>query len=176
MLSCFAKWCFTATAVAPALGAASIIALSSYKSWPICIGFAVAALLSVVITFLLMAFVKKQVQQSHLVVDSVDQADQKVLEFLLAYLLPVFSATSLTSVTGSLALTIYSLVIVFLTVAHGNILQFNPVLAMFGYHFYEVRSEKGIAYLLITRRKIHKAKHALVCKHITDFIVLDVDS
>jgi hypothetical protein len=33
-------------------------------------------------------------------------------------------------------------------------LQVNPVLGLFGFHFYEIESIDGVTYLLISRRKI----------------------
>jgi hypothetical protein len=109
MLSSFAKWSFTLTAIAPALGAAAIISASSHGAWGWCAAFATSAILAVLISCLLLHFVRSYIEQSTLEIDGIEQADQKSLEFLLAYLLPVFSATSLDKLAGSLSLTIYSL-------------------------------------------------------------------
>jgi MFS family permease len=85
-----AKWCLTLTAVSPALGAAAIVAVVSHGSWVWGIAFGIAALLSALISYLVILFVGRWVQKEALNITDAEQADQKVLEFLLAYLLPVF--------------------------------------------------------------------------------------
>lgn len=174
MLSNFARWCFALTALAPALGAAAIIAVSSHGSWAWGAGFATAGLLTIALSYLLLEFVHKYAQVSTLRIVEVEQADKHVLEFLVAYLLPVFSATTLTSMTGSIVLTIYSLVIVAATVVHCNIFQFNPVLVLFGYHFFTVKSVDGIGYLVISKTNFHKAERTIACKVIGEYIRLEV--
>jgi hypothetical protein len=62
------------------------------------------------------------------------------------------------------------------TVVTGNIFQFNPVLMLFGYHFYVAKSADGISYLVISRQKYHKATRQLTCKAIGDYIRLDVSN
>lgn len=169
-----ARLCFTLTAIAPSLGAAAIVSVAVHKSWGWGAGFAISGLGAVLLSFLILAFIRKYVQREALEIIEIEQADQRVLEFLLAYMLPVFSGVSIQTMTGSLALTIYSLLIVALTVVHGNMFQFNPVLALFGYHFYVVRSSNRINYLVISKSNFHKADRTITCKRISEYIRLDV--
>jgi MFS family permease len=171
--SYFAKLCITFTAMAPALGAAAIISVSAHDSWEWGIAFGVAAVLSVFITVLVLGFVQKYSPKETLHCTEINHADQKVLEFLLAYVLPLFSATSLDSKTGATVLTIYSLIVVILTVVHGNIFLFNPVLALLGYHFYEAKDRHGIKYVLITKKAYHKAERDVVCKKLGEYLRLE---
>lgn len=50
----------------------------------------------------------------------------------------------------------------------------NPILFLCGYHFYQVSGEHGISgYILISRRKLRKAKDVKVVNRIFDFLLLD---
>lgn len=106
-------------------------------------------------------------------VNDVEPADQRVLEFLIAYLLPVFSSANLPNLAGSIILSSYSLLIVLLIVANGNMFQFNPVLSMMGYHFYIVTSDRGIEYLLISKRALHKGDRDISYKRLSEYVFLD---
>jgi hypothetical protein len=61
-----------------------------------------------------------------------------------------------------------------LVIVHGNIFQFNPVLAFFGYHFYVVKSGEKISYLLITKNIFHTSERTLTVKKISEYIYLDI--
>lgn len=173
MLSWFAKWCFTFTAISPAFGSAAITAIFVHDNWPWGITWAVIGFVTVAIAVLLIRFVRKYVQTSSMHVTDVKPADQRVLEFLIAYLLPIFSSASLSGMAGSIILTTYSLLIISLIVANGNMFQFNPVLSMMGYHFYIVTSNKGIDYLLISKRAFHKGDRYIFYKQLSEYVFLD---
>jgi hypothetical protein len=159
--------------MAPSIGAAAIVSVASFNSWGWGIGFAAAAILSIVLTFFLLKFVQDYVAIETLHCKEIEHADQQVLEFLLAYVLPLFSATSMNSKGGAVVLTLYSLAVVVLTVVHGNIFLFNPVLALLGYHFYEAKDEQGIKYLLITKKAYHKAERDVRCKRLGEYLRLE---
>ena len=127
------------------------------------------------VSLLVLLFVRQRVQREPLNVTEIRAADEKTLEFLLAYLLPTFSGVSLAKLESSVALTLYSLVIVLLVVGHGKIFQFNPVLALFGYHFYVVKAN-DVDYLLVSRKSYHRAQANLTVKKIADYMYLDVPS
>src|SRR4051812_8864176 len=101
--------------MAPALGAAAIVAVSSHGAWTWGIAFGVVAILSILISCLLLRFVQNNSPRETLHCKEIEHADQQVLEFLLAYVLPLFSATCLESKPGAIVLTIYSLAVVILT-------------------------------------------------------------
>jgi hypothetical protein len=130
VLSWFAKWCLAFTAISPAFGSAAITAIFVHDNWQWGIAWTVTGLVTVAIAGLLIRFAKNHVQTSSMHVNDVEPADQRVLEFLIAYLLPVFSSANLPNLAGSIILSSYSLLIVLLIVANGNMFQFNPVLSM----------------------------------------------
>lgn len=173
MLSWFAKWCLAFTAISPAFGSAAITAIFVHDNWQWGIAWTVTGLVTVAIAGLLIRFAKNHVQTSSMHVNDVEPADQRVLEFLIAYLLPVFSSANLPNLAGSIILSSYSLLIVLLIVANGNMFQFNPVLSMMGYHFYIVTSDRGIEYLLISKRALHKGDRDISYKRLSEYVFLD---
>ena len=87
-------------------------------------------------------------------------ADKEVIGFFIAYALPlVFRGQSLPDI-GAWALAAGML---FFVLWSTHSLQVNPVLGLFGYHFYEVETADGITYLLISKRRIG---NALTIKHV----------
>jgi len=89
MLNWFAKSCITVTTVAPACGAASIASYFEFKHTSWCIFRVIAGVLSLAVSWLIVAFAKQNVEAAALQVVEVEQAGQRVLEFLLAYLFPL---------------------------------------------------------------------------------------
>lgn len=79
-------------------------------------------------------------------------ADKEVIGFFVAYALPLLFRGQPSIDPG--AWIIAGLMLLFVLWSTHS-LQVNPVLGMFGYHFYEVETADGITYLLITRRKIN---------------------
>ena len=81
-------------------------------------------------------------------------ADKEVIGFFVAYVLPlVFRADSAPDI-GAWGLIVAMLFFV-LWSTHAT--QVNPVLGILGYHFFEVETEGGITYLLITKSRINNA-------------------
>ena len=81
-------------------------------------------------------------------------ADKEVIGFFVAYALPlVFRGQSSLDV-GAWVLAACML---FFVLWSTHSLQVNPVLGLFGYHFYEVETADGITYLLISKRRIGNA-------------------
>jgi len=173
-MNAIARLCFTLTAVAPALGAAAIVAFTQHDSalWGWCL--VAAAVAASIASWGFVKVVQARQPRHILKVTEIEQADDRVLEFLLAYLLPVFSGTSLSDMTGSAWLTGYSLAFVAIVVAAGNVFQFNPILAICGYHFYVVKSDAGMSYLLISKSPFHRADREITYADVTEYIRLEV--
>jgi chromate transport protein ChrA len=81
-------------------------------------------------------------------------ADKEVIGFFVAYALPLVFRGQSSPDMGAWALAACML---FFVLWSTHSLQVNPVLGLFGYHFYEVETEDGITYLLISKRRISNA-------------------
>jgi hypothetical protein len=112
-------------------------------------------------------------EQLPVVIKKAKSADKEVIGFFVAYALPLVfrgqSAPDLGAwvVAGSMLLFV-------LWSTHS--LQVNPVLGMFGYHFYEVETSDGITYLLITRRKISNVLSLGQVVQLSEYGILESNS
>jgi hypothetical protein len=52
-------------------------------------------------------------------------------------------------------------------------LHVNPVLGLIGFHFYEVETQEGVTYLLITKRTINNLKGVTSVVQLTEYGILD---
>ena len=68
--------------------------------------------------------------------------------FLLAYILPFLRADM------DILATLYVMVLVVLALVHSGTYHFNPIMAMFQYHFYSVETAEGESRLLISKHRV----------------------
>ncbi len=94
---------------------------------------------------------QKKLECLPVVIKKAKSADKEVIGFFVAYALPLIFRGQSSPDLGAWILAGAMLLFVLLST---HSLQVNPVLGMFGFHFYEVETEDGITYMLITQRKI----------------------
>jgi hypothetical protein len=75
---------------------------------------------------------------------------------LIAYLLP-FVSSDKTGFAGEWLTGGYVLLIILITAVHAGAFHFNPVMGLFGYHFYAIRNTNGESHLLICKGRPPKA-------------------
>jgi hypothetical protein len=179
VLSAFGKFLFVLSALAPLSFAYAIDAWVHRSEWKSAVDwqlfFTLALSLGIALPLICAAIVRGiQVygQEEPLTTTEVKTADKEVLTFLIVYLLPIISK-DFVGIYSSPVLAIYVIGIIAWAVFHGNAFSFNPLLALFGYHFYEVKNAAGIPYLLITRRTVRQAANNFRVVNIADYIYLD---
>lgn len=79
-------------------------------------------------------------------------ADREVVGFVVAYVLPLLFRGDPSVDLG--AWVVGGLMLLFVLYSSHTLLV-NPVLGVFGFHFYDVETEDGVSYLLITKRQIN---------------------
>lgn len=100
-------------------------------------------------------------------------ADKEVIGFFVAYALPlVFRGQSSPDLGAWIVAGLMLLFVLWST----HSLQVNPVLGMFGFHFYEVETADGITYLLITRRKISNVLNIGHVVQLSEYGILEAAS
>lgn len=167
----FYKLLFAATSMAPITGA---YAINQFRDGQVMWGasFIVLGLSLTLICWAVLAFAARNQQTEPLHVVEVELADKEILAFLIAYLLPVLSRESFDILANPLS-GFFVLFILLLCVYNSNAFHFNPLLAMVGYHFYEVKTESGIPYMLITRHIIRDKNYATLVKELSTYVYLD---
>lgn len=168
----FGRFLLVVSALAPVLGAFAINAYSQGQRGQ-AIWYAVIGILLVVVCLLCIWGCRSVLAEEPLNTAKVKSADKEILSFLIVYLLPLLSQNVI-AFKGDLFTAGYVILIVVLCVYHSNAFSFNPILGMVGYHFYEVESDTGMSYLLISRQVHRRQENALSVVQISDYIYLDL--
>jgi len=120
---------------------------------------------------LVLQFSKRHLEVMSFQVKSLRTADQEIVGFVIAYLLPLVSTSADDAKTSILwfVLAVFALV-VWCT----NSYHFNPLLSFVGYHFYEVTDEQQISYVLVTRKSLREAKALSQVVQISEYMILEI--
>lgn len=102
-----------------------------------------------------------------------ESRDKEVLVFLLTYLLP-FIASDKLAFTGEWFTGAYIIGIILLSLMHADAFHFNPVMSLFGYHFYTVKGGDDLSYLLITTAQMRRPGQPLTTVALAHNIKLQV--
>ena len=105
-------------------------------------------------------------------ITSVKTVDKEIVGFLLVYLLPLIHQNQSTI---SLPVLVFVAVIFFFIVYNSHAYHFNPLLGLFGFHFFEVTIEGDITYVLITRQNITDCKAVSQVVQLTEYMILDAN-
>ena len=168
-MSRYAKYALALTAFAPALLIyAGVSALDGEFCRAIWLAFACAVL--VIVCEDLLHIARTRVQSKSFHAAAVEAIDGEVFGFVLVYLLPL-----VTRDLDDYNWVVWVLIALFfcLVVAIGQGYHINPLLIIRKYHFYRVTEVEGIPHILITRRRIYKARAELTVARLADFVLLD---
>lgn len=97
-------------------------------------------------------------------------ADKEVIGFFVAYALPLLFRGVDAPELGAWLLAAGMLLFVLWST---HAMQINPVLGVFGFHFYEVETADGITYLLITKRRINNVQSINSVVQLSEYGVLE---
>jgi len=121
---------------------------------------------------LILRAAKRHLEIAPITIKKAKSADKDVIGFFVAYVLPLFFSKTVNLDPSALALFVGLLAFV---IWGTHSVQVNPLLGVFGYHFYEVDSEDGITFLLVTKRKIVNVRAIRRVVQLTEYLILDLD-
>ncbi|WP_250463294.1 hypothetical protein [Caballeronia sp. GAFFF2] len=98
-------------------------------------------------------------------------ADKEVIGFFIAYALPLIFKPQPSS--PDLVAWLVAAAMLLFVLWGTQSAQVNPVLGLLGYHFYEVDTDGGVSYLMITRRRISNVLSVKKVVQISDFGILE---
>lgn len=150
MLNTVAKFLLISTSLSPLLGAVAVNQIARGQSVVHWAPWVAIALLLVFACWGLLAYARHRISTNHYHVAIVERNDKEVLAFLIAYLLP-FVSSEKTGFAGEWLTGGYVLLVILITAVHAGAFHFNPVMGLFGYHFYAIRNTNGESHLLICR-------------------------
>lgn len=171
MLSKVAKLMFTGTSLAPI---AFVYAWVLYSDGDanIAVSLVCLTIALIVLMVALLTYCQKHLERSTFKVTSIEAADREYITFILLYLSPLFTAEFGDLNWHILVPTIFIFILVIST---GYGYHFNPLLGIFGWHFYKVGTEEGVTYVLITKKELRSAKQCLTVGQLTEYIVIDIE-
>lgn len=169
MLGLIARFLFTATAVAPVGYVYAWALLLENRGKEAGILVVICGLLILTAAYFLY-WSSNNLEVKNLDLQSVEIADQENVAFLLLYISPLFRAnpSDLNYAIAIPVVILFTIVIMF-----GNNYHFNPLLNVFGWHFYKVKTPDGVARVLITRKTIRNILGKRKVVELSDYVVLE---
>jgi hypothetical protein len=170
MLSQLLKTYFVATALSPICFSLAYIAYQRNNNIELCLLFISIAILLGASSFKIIEIAKTKLEILSVSIKKAKSTDKEVIGFFVAYVLPIVFKNSNFDV-GSIAIFILLLAFV---IWGTHSFQVNPLLGVFGYHFYEVDTESGITFVLVTKKKIVNVNSIGKVVQLTEYMVLEV--
>lgn len=170
MLSKFAKFSLVATSIAPIFLTLWFVDFSKEWNWHEGLGYLILAVLLTFICWLLLSLSKTRLEKLKLEINSVKTADNEMIGFVLAYLLPLIHKSSLNVDPWVL---LFVMCLLFIVVITSNSYHFNPLIGFLGYHFYEVALSGGVSYVLISRKNIRDSKSIKSVVHVSEYMIME---
>lgn len=173
MLSGLARVALTATAIAPVgFTYAAVAALNDRYDIMILLLFGLATLVRLCVWVLVATKGKNAPAAETHPITSVEPADRENTTIILLYLMPLFTAdfNDLNWLVWIPALVVFA-VIAFTSHSY----FFNPLLGLFGWHFYKVGTPENVTRALISKRTIRKGNCNIVGIELGDYVILDTE-
>ena len=172
MLGFVARLLFTTTAIAPVALVYAYALWVDHKHGPAEFVCAISIGL-VILALLFLAGVFNRLSKSTVKLTSAETADQENVAFLLLYVSPLFTA-NIEQLNFSIVVPV---VILFTAVVmSGNNYHFNPLLNLFGWHFYKVGTPDSVTRVLVTRRSIRNVVGDVTVVQLSDYVIMEVPS
>ncbi len=124
----------------------------------------------VIICLFIIRLARKQLESLPIEIEEIKTADNESISFILVYLLPL--ASGITD-KFNLPILIFVAILFFFIVMTSNSYHFNPLLNFFGYHFYEVKVQGGINYILLSKKNITNSKSIKFAHQLTEYMILE---
>lgn len=170
MPNIFQKIIYNCSATSPILLAFSIAWVVQEKTYIVPIvscGVAIALMIAFWISF---NYAKKHLANISIRTADISPCDGWIVVYIITYLVPFANV-----VIGEYNIFISSVIVILVVVCapfvNGAIP--NPLLFARGYHFYQVSTEHGINYMLISKRKFRKKQDLNRINRIFEFLLLD---
>ncbi|WP_139211248.1 hypothetical protein [Azotobacter beijerinckii] len=158
------------TAIAPVSVSLAYVFGAKNGDWPLA---ALAIFICVVLGVIsrwIISSASENFERLPVVIKKVKSADKEVLGFFIAYALPLIFKGEAGQDIGSWLLAAGMLIFVLWTT---HALHVNPVLGLLGFHFYEVETQEGITYLMITKRTINNVVSIRSVVQLTEYGILE---
>lgn len=171
MLSRLIRLVLALTGIAPLLITISYVQAEQHHAYQVAVLAAFGCLLLTALSVKIIQISSTKLERLPAKIKKAKSADKEVLGFYVAYALPLLLRDSNLADPGALLVAAVLLIFVLWSTRS---FQVNPVLGIFGYHFYEAELEDGMTYLLVTQRKLNDLKRVSEVAQLSDHGLLDL--
>ncbi|MEM5778053.1 MAG: hypothetical protein QXK49_00265 [Candidatus Aenigmatarchaeota archaeon] len=113
---------------------------------------------------------KSKLEKFPIKIKSLSPSDKEAISFIFVYLLPLIFTSA---ISVNFYFLLFIVVLFFFSVFTTHIYHFNPILGLFGYHYYTITNEGDITYILMTKRTIRNTKEINKVAQISEYMLLD---
>ncbi len=159
----------TGTSVAPVIFVYSTMALLAGSKIEAIILVLAGMFLATMASWLLHR-ARTRMETFSLTINSLESADRENMGVLILYLAPLLE-TSFDMLDWTILVPMGALF--FALTLTGNSYQFNPLLNVFGWHFYKVGTPEGVTYIFITKRFIPNLHSPFIVTQMTNYTVVE---
>lgn len=177
-LTVFARLALTATAIAPVgFTYAAVAALNEHYGTMLVLLLASAVLVRICVWVLDSiknrsgVHPKASAPEVHKITN-VEPADRENTAIILLYLMPLFTAdfNDLNWIVWVPTILVFALIAM---TSHSYF--FNPLLGLFGWHFYRVGTPENVTRLLISKQTINSGNRDVTGIQLSDYVILDTE-
>lgn len=145
-----ARLLLTASSIAPVCITLVFIGLVKKANWLIYSSL-IICVLSFVFCVFFICFAKSNLVVLSKNIDSISPANKEVTNYFLSYLFPLLGTDSIAT-DWKYALFFYSSLLIYISFSENY--NFNPLLSLLGYKFYEAEDDTGVGFVLISKEVI----------------------
>lgn len=131
----------------------------------------------IIVSYEIIKFSEKNLEVMPIEIRSIAPADKEVAAFLIAYILPFLNIININTWTE-----VFIVAILYVAVLTTGNYHFNPVLSLFGYHYYEITIElnengrlHSYTYVLMTRKVIKDCREIKSVIQVSDYMLMEVE-
>lgn len=170
-MSIFARFLLTFTAMIPAFLIASFVFwFNGNYSYMIISWLFIAALL--IFLFFIIEHIKKHGEKISVNFKYARADNNSNMDYCLFYLSPLLNLKN--DIIELWILVIIAFVFVIVKTASADC-SFNPILRIFGWHFYNIETHDNVAHLVMTKKPIRNTKNPIEAVRMTEYVLLRID-
>lgn len=167
----FARLLLTASSIAPVCVTLIFIGIMKDARWLIYSSLAMGVASWLLCVFFII-FATKNLVRLTKNIDSISPANKEVTNYFLSYLFPLLGTDSIAE-DWKYALFFYFSLLFYISFSENY--NFNPLLSLLGYKFYEAEDDTGVGFVLISREVITDVRSInFTVVQLTDYTFLHI--
>lgn len=170
MIKYFWRLLLTASSIAPVCFTVSFIGFVNKNDYLLYISLTIGLSISLA-CIITIYFANKQLQILKKMVISVTPANKEITNYFLSYVFPLLGSDTIFQNTD---MTIFFFACLILYTLFSQSYNFNPLLSLFGYKFYEAQDSTGVGFVLLSKITLESIdpKKSVNVKQLCDYIYI----